>query len=51
MRTEILPHMTLKGLSEKVTCPILFLHNEEDILFDVNGLKNSMMKFTAKIRA
>ncbi|MEJ9164949.1 alpha/beta hydrolase family protein, partial [Paenibacillus graminis] len=48
MRTEVLPHMNLKGLGKKVTCPILFIHNEEDRLFDVNGIKQFYDEVSSK---
>lgn len=39
--TKIWPDMTLKGLAEKITCPILLVHGGKDDVFKIEGVQKT----------
>ena len=38
---NLLDKMSMQGIAEKITCPLLIIHNEQDPLFDVEGVKRT----------
>lgn len=39
VKAHFLSKMTMAGIAEKITCPLLIIHNEQDPLFPVAGAK------------
>ncbi|BBB90955.1 MAG TPA: alpha/beta hydrolase [Methylomusa anaerophila] len=44
---NLLDKMTLQGIAEKITCPLLIIHNEQDPLFNVAGVKRTYAEAAA----
>jgi len=41
VKDHLLDKMTLEGIAEKITCPLLIIHNEQDPLYSVEGVKRT----------
>ncbi|GMA97724.1 alpha/beta fold hydrolase [Pelosinus sp. IPA-1] len=48
VKNNLLDKLNLKGIAEKITCPLLILHNDPDPIFSVEGAKKTYSEAASK---
>lgn len=45
---EMFPRMSLEGIAEKITCPLLLVHTKEDFLCTIDGIRKMLDEAASK---